>query len=104
MPRYTFHLQVADGQLARLRELNEQYDDALRSAAKGISGLRGIHKYVLGDHYVEQVDYDGDFGDFSRQLTADKEVRQFLRSVDGCFVQSLRDMPDQEMACLQTLP
>lgn len=104
MPRYTFHLQVANGQSDRLRELNEQYADVLRRATQQIARLHGITKYVLGEHYVEQIDFDGEFGEFSQQLTADREVRQFLRSVDECFVQSLRDMPNLEMACLQTLP
>ena len=104
MPRYVFHMQVADGQAQRLQELNEQYGEALRRATKAIPGLGGIEKYLLGDQYVEVIDFDGAFADFSAQLTADQEVRQFLRSVNGCFVQSLRDMADREMSCIQALP
>lgn len=104
MPRYVFHMQVADGQAERLRELNEQYGEVLRRAAKAIPGLRGIEKYLLGEQYVEVVDFDGAFADFSAQLTADKQVRQFLRSVNACFAQSLRDMAEREMSCIQALP
>lgn len=104
MPRYVFHMQIADGQAGRLRELNEQYADVMRRATAGIPGLHAIEKYVLSDEYIELVDYDGDFADFSKQLTADRDVRQFLRSVDECFVQSLREMPDREMPCMQRLP
>jgi hypothetical protein len=104
MPRYVFHMQVADGATDRLRELNAEYADALSRAASGIAGLRSIEKYLLGDEYVELIDFDGEFADFSTQLTADKEVRQFLRSVNECFVQSLRDMPDRAMATIQSLP
>jgi len=103
MPRYVFHMQVADGQAERLRELNEQYGEVLRRATKAIPGLRGIEKYLLGEQYVEVVDFDGAFADFSVQLTADKQVRQFLRSVNECFVQSLRDMAEREMPCIQAL-
>jgi len=53
---------------------------------------------------VEVIDFDGAFADFAAQLTADQEVRQFLRSVNGCFVQSLRDMAQREMSCIQALP
>ncbi|HLI41560.1 MAG TPA: hypothetical protein VKV35_07940 [Streptosporangiaceae bacterium] len=104
MARYVFHLQVADGQARRLRELNEQYSEALRRVTGTIPGLRGIGKYLLGDQYVEVVDFDGAFADFAAQLAADQEVRQFLRSVSGCFVQSLRDMAQREMPCLQAFP
>jgi hypothetical protein len=104
MPRYVFHMQVADGQAERLRELNERYGEALRRAAEAIPGLSGIEKYLLGEQYVEVVDFDGAFADFSAQLTADTEVRQFLRSVNGCFVQSLREMAERQMPCIQALP
>jgi hypothetical protein len=103
MPRYVFHMQVADGATDRLRELNEQYDDVLRRASENIPGLRSIEKYLLGEEYVELIDFDGEFADFSTQLTADKEVRQFLRSVNECFVQSLRDMPERAMSTIQSL-
>ncbi len=104
MPRYVFHMQVRDGQRERLHQLNEQYADVLRRATKDIAGLHTIEKYLLDDQYVEQIDFDGDFADFSQQLTADRDVRQFLRSIDECFVQSLREMPTREMSCIQTLP
>jgi hypothetical protein len=104
MPRYVFHLTVRDGRLDRLRELNDTYDDVLRRAAAGVPGLGGIEKYLLGDEYVEQIDYDGEFADFATQFGADPEVRQFLRSVNECFEQPLKQMPEREMARLQTLP
>jgi hypothetical protein len=104
MPRYVFHMQVADGRADRLRELNEQYGEVLRRVTKTIPGLRGIEKYLLDGEYVEVVDFDGAFSDFATRLTADKEVRQFLRSVDECFVQSLRNMTEREMRRIQALP
>lgn len=104
MPRYVFHMQVRSGELERLRELNEQYADVLRRATKDIAGLHTIEKYLLDDQYVEQIDFDGDFADFAQQLTADRDVREFLRRIDACFVQSLREMRTREMSCIQTLP
>ncbi len=103
MTAYLFHLTVRPGQHQRLRQLNDQYADAMTSVTSGIVGLGGIEKYVLGDDYVERVDFDGDFTDFAKQFTADREIRQFLRQVDECFVESLRDMADQQMSCVQNL-
>lgn len=101
MPAYVFHLTVRDGQHERLRELNDQYAGALARVGRGIVGLGGIEKYLLGDDYVERVDYDGEFAEFAKQLGADREVREFLREVNSCFVQSLRDMPQRQMTCIQ---
>jgi len=104
MTCYMFQLTIAPGAHDRLRQLNEEYGPRLATVAGGIDGLRGIEKWVLGDTYVERIDFDGEFADFARQLSADQEVRQFLRSVDGCFTQSLKEMTDRAMGCLQTLP
>ena len=103
MPRYVFHLQVKPGRHERLRELNEQYGEALRRAASGIEGCDGIEKYVLGDEYVEVVHYDGDFGEFGKQMAADPEVREFLRAVGDCFEGGLRVMGERRMDLLQEL-
>lgn len=103
MTCYMFQLTVAEGQLGRLRELNEQYEPVLARVAAGIEGLHRIEKWLLGQTYVERVDYDGDFADFARQLTAEKEIRQFLRSVDGCFAESLKEMTATAMSPLQQL-
>lgn len=100
--RYVFILQVKDAD--RLRQLNERYQPALARAAAGIPGLAGIEKYLLGDQYVELIDLEGSFADFARQLAADPEVRQFLREVDACFVQSLRDLPSRQLSLLQSVP
>lgn len=100
--RYVFILQVKDAE--RLRQLNERYQPALARAAAGIPGLAGIEKYLLGDQYVELIDLEGSFTDFARQLAADPEVRQFLREVDACFVQSLRDLPSRRLSLLQSVP
>jgi hypothetical protein len=104
MPRYVFHMQVLDGRLGRLRELNEEYAEALRTAAAGIAGLRSIEKYLLGNEYVEQIDFDGEFADFARQLGADPRVRQFMRGVNECFGTPLREMTTREMSRIQALP
>ncbi len=104
MTCYMFQLTIAPGAHDRLRQLNEEYGPLLAKVASGIGGLHGIEKWVLGDTYVERIDFDGEFADFARQLSADKGVRQFLRSVDGCFTQSLEEMTDRAMSCLQTLP
>ena len=101
---YMFQLTISPGAHDRLRQLNKEYGPLLATVAGRIDGLRGIEKWVLGDTYVERIDFDGEFADFARQLSADKEVRQFLRSVDGCFTQSLKEMTDRAMSCLQTLP
>lgn len=103
MARYVFHMQVKPDRHARLRELNAQYDDALRRTASAIDGFGGVEKYVLGDEYIELIDFDGDFGDFGKQLAADPEVREFLRAVGDCFEQSLRDMGERRMELLQSL-
>ena len=103
MERYVFHMQIQDGQHEQLQRLNAEYEPALSRAASAIPGLGGIHKFVLGDEYVEMVDYDGPFEDFGRQLASDPEVREFLRAVDGCFVQSLRDMGERRMERVQSL-
>ena len=68
-----------------------------------VEGLHRIEKWLLGPTYVERVDYDGDFADFARQFTAEKEIRQFLRSVDDCFVESLKEMTASAMSPLQQL-
>jgi hypothetical protein len=99
-----FQLTVKAGQLDRLRRLNEQYEPVMAKAAASIEGLNGIEKWLLGNTYVERIDFDGDFTDFAAQFGSDKEIRQFLRSVNECFVQSLGDMPDRQMSCLQALP
>lgn len=104
MTCYMFQLSVQAGKLDRLRQLNEEYQAVLDRAAAAIPGLHGIEKWLLGQVYVERVDFDGEFADFARQLTADKDVRQFLRSVGECFVEPLRDMAVREMSCLQALP
>lgn len=104
MTCYMFQLTIAPGAHDRLRQLNEEYGPLLATVTGGIDSLRGIEKWVLGDTYVERIDFDGEFADFARQLSADKEVRQFLRSVDECFTQSLKEMTDRAMSCLQTLP
>jgi hypothetical protein len=104
MTCYMFQLTISSGAHGRLRQLNEEYGPILAKVAGAIDGLRGIEKWVLGDTYVERIDFDGEFADFARQLSADKEVRQFLRSVDGCFTQSLKEMTDRAMTCLQALP
>ncbi len=103
MTCYMFQLTVAEGQLGRLTELNEQYKPVMARVAAGIEGLHRIEKWLLGACYVECVDYDGDFADFARQFTAEKEIRQFLRSVDGCFVESLKEMTASAMTPLQRL-
>jgi len=103
MTRHVFHMQVKPDRHERLRELNEQYDEALRRTASSIDGFGGVEKYVLGDEYIELIDFDGDFGDFGKQLAADPEVRQFLREVGDCFEQSLRDMGGRRMELLQSL-
>ncbi len=104
MTCYMFQLTVSPGAQDRLRQLNEEYGPLLAKVAAGIEGLHGIEKWLLGDTYVERIDFDGEFADFARQLSADKQVRQFLRSVDGCFVESLKEMTDRAMSCLQALP
>lgn len=104
MTCYMFQLTVSPGAHDRLRQLNEEYGALLAKIAGGIEGLRGIEKWVLGDTYVERIDFDGEFADFARQFSADKEARQFLRSVDGCFTESLKEMTDRAMSCLQALP
>ncbi|HUZ34943.1 MAG TPA: hypothetical protein VMV17_01280 [Streptosporangiaceae bacterium] len=104
MTCYMFQLTVQPGQHSRLRELNEQYEPVLARVAAGIHGLNSIEKWLLGAVYIERVDFDGEFADFAKQLTADKEVRQFLRSVGECFAESLREMPARGMSCLQALP
>jgi hypothetical protein len=101
--RHVFHLEVKPDKQDRLRELNERYGGALERVAGGIDGFGGVQKYVLGDQYVELVDYDGEFGDFGRQLAADPEVREFLRAVNECFVQPLREMDARRMELLQNL-
>jgi hypothetical protein len=103
MARHVFHMEVKPDRRERLRELNERYDDALRATANGIEGFGGVEKYLLGDEYVELVDFDGDFGDFGRQLAADPEVREFLRAVGDCFEQSLRDMGERRMEPIQNI-
>jgi hypothetical protein len=103
MTCYMFQLTVAEGQLGRLRELNEQYEPVMAKVAAGIDGLHRIEKWLLGQTYVERIDYDGDFADFARQFTAEREIRQFLRSVDGCFVESLKEMTARAMVPLQQL-
>jgi hypothetical protein len=103
MTCYMFQLTVAPGQLGRLKELNEQYEPVMAEVTAGIDGLNRIEKWLLGDTYVERVDFDGDFTDFARQFTADAEIRQFLRSVDGCFTESLKQMSARRMSPLQTL-
>ena len=103
MTSYMFQLTAAEGQLGRLIELNEQYEPVMARVAAGIEGLHRIEKWLLGPTYVERVDYDGDFADFARQFTAEKEIRQFLRSVDGCFVESLKEMTASAMSPLQQL-
>lgn len=104
MTCYMFQLTISPGAHGRLRQLNEEYGPLLAKVASGIEGLHGIEKWMLGDTYVERIDFDGEFADFARQLSADKEVRQFLRSVDGCFTQSLKDMTSRAMSRLQALP
>lgn len=104
MTAYLFHLTVRPGQHQRLRELNDQYAAVMATVSGGIAGLAGIEKYLRGSDYVERVDFDGDFAEFAKQFTADREIRQFLRQVDECFVESLRDMTDQQMSCVQNLP
>lgn len=103
MPRYVFHMEIRDGQHDELRQLNDQYEAALTRAARAVPGFRAAEKFVLGDEYIEMIDHDGPFEDFGRQLAADPEVREFLRAVGGCFVQSLRDMGDRQMSSLQRL-
>jgi hypothetical protein len=103
LTRHVFHLEVKPDKHDRLRELNSQYGEALQRVAGGIPGFGGVEKYVLGDDYIELVSFDGDFGDFGRQLAADPEVREFLRAVGDCFVGGLRVMPDRRMELLQTL-
>jgi hypothetical protein len=103
MTCFMFQLTVEPGQLGRLRELNEQYEPVMARVTAGIDGLNRIEKWLFGDIYVERVDFDGDFADFARQFTADPEIRQFLRSVDGCFTESLKQMPARQMSPLQTL-
>jgi hypothetical protein len=100
---YLFHLTVRPGQHQRLRELNDQYAGVMAAVGHDIAGLGGIEKYLLGDDYVERVEYDGDFAEFAKQFTAEREIRQFLRQVDDCFVESLQDMADQQMSCVQNL-
>ncbi|HVD02539.1 MAG TPA: hypothetical protein VNF75_00095 [Candidatus Dormibacteraeota bacterium] len=104
MPRYVFQMQLRKGELDRLLQLNEEYADVLKRACKAIVGLHRVEKYVFEDQYVELIDFDGEFEGFSHQLTADPEVRQFLRSVNSCFVHPLSAMTSREMACIQTLP
>jgi hypothetical protein len=99
--RHVFILGVKDTE--KLQQLNEQYGAALARAAGGIAGLEAIEKYLLGGTYAELIDFDGDFADFARQFAADPEVRQFLREVDACFVQSLRELAGREMSLLQSL-
>lgn len=103
MARYVFHMEVKPDRHERLRELNEQYEPALQRAAGALEGFGGVEKYVLGDQYIELVDFDGEFGDFGKQLAADPEVREFLRAVGDCFEQSLRGMGDRRMTLLQSL-
>jgi hypothetical protein len=103
MTCFMFQLTVQPGQLGRLRELNEQYEPVMAKVTAGIAGLNRIEKWLFGDTYVERVDFDGDFADFARQFTADPEIRQFLRSVDGCFTESLKQMSACQMSPLQTL-
>lgn len=103
MARYVFHMEVKPDRHEQLRELNERYDAALRRAATGIEGFGGVEKYVLGDQYVELIDFEGEFGDFGKQLAADPEVREFLRAVGDCFEQSLGDMGERRMELLQSL-
>jgi hypothetical protein len=104
MTCYMFQLTVAAGAQEQLRRLNQEYGPLLAKVAGGIEGLRGIEKWLLGDTYVERIDFDGEFADFARQFSADQEVRQFLRSVDACFTESLKEMAGRAMSCLQSLP
>lgn len=101
MTRYVFQLEVREGSQQRLRELNDRYEPALRRATGAIEGFGGLEKYILGDRYVELIDLEGDFGEFGRQLAADPEVREFLRSVNDCFVQPLREMGERRMDLVQ---
>ena len=103
MPRYVFQMQVRNGEKERLLRLNEEYADVLNRAGKAIVGLHRVEKYLFEDQYVDLIDFDGEFEEFSHQLTADPDVRQFLRSVNSCFVHSLSEMTSREMACIQTL-
>jgi hypothetical protein len=99
-----FQLTISPGTHEQLRRLNEEYGPLLAKVAGGIEGLRGIEKWMLGDTYVERINFDGEFADFARQFSADIQVRQFLRSVDACFTESLKEMTDRAMSCLQALP
>jgi hypothetical protein len=104
MPRYVFHMQVREDQLARLRELNAEYEPALRRASSNLHGLRSVEKFLVGTEYVELIDFDGEFDDFGAGLSADPAVREFLRAVNGCFTTGLREMPSRQMTTIQRLP
>jgi hypothetical protein len=101
MPRYVFHMEIQRGQHDELRRLNDRYEPALARAAGGLPGFGGFEKYVLGDQYVEVIDYDGPFEEFGRGIAADPEARDFLRAVGACFMQSLREMGERRMTCIQ---
>lgn len=104
MGRYVFHMKIQDGQHDELRRLNDRYESALARAAGGLPGFGGFEKYVLGDEYVEVIDYDGPFEEFGQGIASDPEAREFLRAVGTCFVQSLRDMGERRMIPIQQVP
>ena len=103
MPHYVFHMKVREGSHDELRELNQEYGPALEQATREIPGFRGIVKYVVGDDYVEVVDCDESFEEFGQRLASNPEVREFLRAVGGCFEQSLREMGERRMDCIQRI-
>lgn len=98
-----FQLTVQPGKFARLRQLNDEYETALVRACDRIPGLHSIEKWLFEDVYVERIEFDGEFSDFTAQLTADRDIRQFLRSVSECFTQPLTAMDARQMSCLQEL-
>lgn len=103
MPRYVFQMEIREGQGETLAEFVRDSEPQVRAASQAIEGFRSMDKFVLGDRYVEIIDVDGAFDDFGRQLSADPEVRQFLRQVWACFVQSPREMDACRMQLLQSI-
>ena len=95
MARHAFHFEIKADRHERLRELNERYGD--------VEGFGGVEKYILGNEYIELVEFDGDVGEYGKQLAADPEVREFLRAVGDCFVQPLSEMGDRRMDPLQSV-
>ncbi len=100
MTSYVFEMTVRPDRLEDLRSINARYERALTRVATRMPALTRIEKYLDGVRYVELVEYDGEFADFSRQLGQDFKIKEFLRAVDGCFEGGLASMPSGALPAL----